>query len=425
MNCYKCRVLLVILVSVCLGGCGKMSVTTLDHVDKPIEITAIFTVDPVTNLKSNEELVENFNKAYEGIYYLNVEWMMDTADEYRARIKQLNVVDNLPTIITDVSFSPAFYELMVEDGRLVDLSTYIKEDKEWLNAVDPQVLDTCTQEQGEIYLSPLGTDVYSSAGIFWNKELFAKAQIESFPQTWEEFFDCCDQLKEQGITPLALHTRGTAWAPMLLATAALGDTPEGLQFMRTKLPVTYRNESGEELVQMIERLFTYTTDHAVNRDFDVAFEDFFEGRAAMIPNGYWMLDQFDEEWKEKTGFAAFPENVLVSSTEMSGWAVSSSATEEMRQAAVAFLKYRTITNRQQEEIFLQASKRETSSLEKEYVEAVGNPHTIVPNYQIQWNSILQGQVFDTQLPRLIAGEITAEEMIKSMDESIRLFEEEQ
>ena len=62
--------------------------------------------------------------------------------------------------------------------------------------------------------------------MFWNEQLFRKAGIEAFPQTWEEFWDCCDKLQNSGITPLALHTEGTAWAPMLLATAELADSEE-------------------------------------------------------------------------------------------------------------------------------------------------------------------------------------------------------
>ena len=39
-------------------------------------------------------------------------------------------------------------------------------------------------------------------GVFYNKDLFAQAGIESVPTTWAEFVDVCAKLKAAGITPL-------------------------------------------------------------------------------------------------------------------------------------------------------------------------------------------------------------------------------
>lgn len=41
-------------------------------------------------------------------------------------------------------------------------------------------------------------------GIFYNKDAFAEAGIETVPTTWAEFLDVCAKLKEAGIAPLAL-----------------------------------------------------------------------------------------------------------------------------------------------------------------------------------------------------------------------------
>lgn len=409
-----------------LTSCShKQEGSDTEQTGQVVEIPVIFTVDPATNQKNNEELVESFNEAYAGQYHLKVEWMLDTADEYRSRMKRLNITDELPAIITDISFSPSFYQLMVEDHRLVDLAPYIKEDSEWLNAIEYQVLEACSEKDGSIYLSPLGTDIYSSAGIYWNKELFYQAGITEFPKTWDEFWEGCETLSDHGIVPLSLHTRGTAWAPMLLATASLGETQEGVRFMKQKLPETYKNESGKKLVRVLKKSFEYTTRDAIDRDFDVAFENFFAEQTAMIPNGYWMLEQFDEEWAKKVEFSPFPGNVLVASPEMSGWAVSKSCDEAVQKGAIEFLKFRTLKNLEQREAFLDIENRECSLLERSYASAVKEEHVIIPNYQTQWNIILQGEVLDERLPQLITRMISEEQMIAYMNESILLFKQEQ
>ena len=43
-------------------------------------------------------------------------------------------------------------------------------------------------------------------GIFYNKDAFAEAGIETVPTTWAEFLDVCEALKAAGIAPLALDS---------------------------------------------------------------------------------------------------------------------------------------------------------------------------------------------------------------------------
>ncbi len=86
--------------------------------------------------------------------------------------------------------------------------------------------------------SGFSTAAFACSGVFRNQELFEKAGITNFQETWDEFWTCCDKLQAAGITPLALHTEGTAWAPMLLATAEVADREEGAAFMKQLYPET-------------------------------------------------------------------------------------------------------------------------------------------------------------------------------------------
>lgn len=270
-------------------------------------VPMILTVDPSTGKKNEESLIDEFNKEYKGRWYIDVKWDMETEEDYRQNLKRQNVTDTLPAVITDVSMLPSFYRMMIEEDRLMELSAYIDQDKEWKEMIEPVVLESCMEENGEIYLAPISTAAFSCSGVFWNAELFAQAGISSFPQTWEEFWECCDTLEAHGIAPLAIHTEGTAWAAMLFATAELADTKSGAEFMKKLYPDSYRNKDGIHLAQTLEKLFAYTTEDALYSDFDVAYANFFSGKAAMVPNGYWMIDQIPDGWENKVHFLLFRE----------------------------------------------------------------------------------------------------------------------
>lgn len=418
--------LCVVLVVMLLVGCESEEEKKTQNSQSEIKIPMILTVDPSTGKKNEEKVVVKFNEEYDGIYEIDVEWGMETEDEYRQNLKRLNVTDKLPAIITDLRMLPSFYQMMIEDERIEDLSPYILEDDEWMSMIEPVVLDSFRESDGKIYLAPLSTAAFSCSGVFWNEELFEKAGIDDFPETWEEFWNVCERLESYGITPLALHTEGTAWAAMLLATAELSDTPEGAEFMKEIFPESYQNESGLHMAETLKRLFSYTTKDAIGQNFDVSYENFFSGKAAMIPNGYWMIDQIPEgEWEEKVRFSPFPGNKLVSSPETFGWSIVSGYSDEVKKGAVEFLKFRTKLNKEEKEELFRDNGVSDSQVVQDYIRAYqGNPQ-IVPNYQVKWNSILQEETLGTYLPDLISGKITPEQFTQEEDKSIEQFEAEQ
>lgn len=416
----------LLLAGLLLTGCGQAEdKDNTETTNSVVEIPIIFTVDPSSGKRSNQELANAFNKAYEGKYHLDVEWVLETEEEYRQNLKRMNVTGNLPAIIYDVCTVPSFYQMMVEEGRLTDLTPYLNEDPEWKDSIEAAVLQGCTYEDGKVYLGPISTAAFTCSGMFYNEKLFEKAGISKFPETWEEFWECCDLLQEKGITPLALHTEGTGWAPMLIATASLAETKEGAEFMRHMLPESYDNESGLRLAKVLQKMFQYTTDDALHADFDVAYSNFFSGKAAMIPNGYWMIDQIPEGWEDKVRFAAFPEDTLVASPETFGWAIVSTYSDEVKEAAVEFLKFRTRYNKEEKETLFSRDMSNSPQVLPDYLQAFSNAKQIVPNYQTKWNSILQETTLGDALPMLAEDKITTEDFIQMLDESVKEYQAEQ
>lgn len=420
--------LLLLLVSILIytmAGCRSAETGDPKPVNEVVKIPITLIVDSSTGNKNEGAVVDAFNREYAGQYEVDVEWIMETEEEYRQNLKRQNVTDELPAIITDLRMLPSFYQMMVEDGRIENLTPYLEEDPEWKEMIEPAVLEGCTEPDGMIYLAPLCTSALSCSGIFWNPELFEQAGIHEFPKTWEEFWACCEKLKACGITPLALHTEGTAWAPMLLATAELADTEEGASFMKELYPDSYENDQGLRLAGTLKRLFSYTTKDAMHNDFDVAYENFFSGKAAMLPNGYWMLDRIPEEWASRVRFAAFPGNKLIASPETMGWSIVSGYSDEVKEAALEFLKFRTKLSMEDKEELFSREVSELSLAEQDYIRAYENDPQIVPNYQVKWNSILQEETLENILPELVEDKLSPEEFVRRMDESISRFEEEQ
>lgn len=413
-----------LLLAMLVSGCSETAEQTSGG-EEEVTIPMILIVDSSTGIKNEEELITEFNRIYDGKWRADVQWIMETEEEYRQNLKRQNVTDTLPAVITDLRMLPAFYYMMIQDGRIEELTEYINEDEEWKAMIEPAVLESCSEEDGSIYLGPISTAAFSCSGMFWNEELFAQVGIEKFPETWEEFWECCEQLSACGITPLALHTEGTAWAPMLIATAEAASTEEGAAFMNEFYPDTYQNESGLRIAQTLQKLFRYTTDDALYTDFDVSYDNFFSGQAAMIPNGYWMMDQIPEEWQDKVRFSPFPENKMVSSPETFGWAIVSGYSDEVKEGAAALLKLRTQLNMEQREELFSKDPEGMLPAERDYIAAYRNGPQLVPNYQVKWNSILQEETLGEILPDLALGKMTPEEFTAKEDESIAQFLEEQ
>ena len=111
--------LLMLLCGMVVSGCaGTESESTVEEENNVISIPIIFTVDPTTGRKNNQELADAFNEAYAGQYYLDVEWVLETEEEYRQNLRRMNATDSLPVLIYDVCTVPSFYIMMVEEGRI-------------------------------------------------------------------------------------------------------------------------------------------------------------------------------------------------------------------------------------------------------------------------------------------------------------------
>ena len=115
----------------------------------------------------------------------------------------------------------------------------------------------------------------------------------------------------------------------------------------------------------------------------------------------------------------------MASPETFGWAVVSGYPDEVKLAAVEFLKFRTEYNKKEKETLFNQNLTDKPQVLRDYLKAFSGAKQIVPNYQVKWNSILQEETLGIALPLLAERKITPEDFVRMADESVQEFENEQ
>jgi len=339
-----------------------------------VTIPILLRSEPDSGDSTYTELIEGFNREYSGQYQLDVTLISETEEGYRTRLKELNAIDELPTIITDAAFGSDFLAIMEENDRYYGLY-------------------------------PISDGLYSSAGMFYNNDILTKCGISSYPNTWDEFFLDCEIIKAAGYTPLALHGGGDYWSALLIATAYMTRNEDGAAFLKEALPESFDNEAFKDMLSCVDRLYDYTYEDALNISHDQSLDRFMAGETAMIPGGYWMIPQMEASTLN-VGFSTFCQGTMLVDSRMSAWAIVKSEDDAVLQGAQLFMEYRQDKTTD--------NQKSQSSIAKKF-QAEYDSHTgEFPNYQLQWQDKIIKEDFDTLMPALIKNDITAEAFVEML-----------
>lgn len=147
------------------------------------------------------------------------ELMQTLADEYMAAnpgvVVELTVLENeafkerLATVMQSGDPPDLFQSWgggvlwnFAEAGLLRDITPELTaNDNEWLNSYSAPAAVNLFKYNDAYYGLPWN---FGGVGFWYNKRLFAEAGIEALPTTWTEFLAVVQQLKDAGITPIAL-----------------------------------------------------------------------------------------------------------------------------------------------------------------------------------------------------------------------------
>jgi ABC-type glycerol-3-phosphate transport system substrate-binding protein len=333
----------VVMAASALAACSSSSGSGSSQSSGPVKIDVVsnFTSDIARGQELND-LIKEFNAAHKGkitvVSQTTADW-----PTLQAKIRTQISVGDAPDVFL-YNFNPS--DLSLEKygaNSLINWTKYLNADPSWKASFSSQDLKTVTYS-GDTVAIP---DDQSSALIYYNKALFTKAGISTFPTTWTQFFADAKKLQAAGITPISLYTADDAWYAMnAYSYLAISDGGTGAYYA-TKLQTAPMTEAAASL----KELFSYAPKNAVGANYAVASASFLDGKAAMAIDGPWLISSIQQDIKNyctNVGVATAPTNG--NSTEQPGtivtdaltvWGAAKSPNPAEQQAVVDWMKFYT------------------------------------------------------------------------------------
>lgn len=251
-----------------------------------------------------EYAVEEFNKNTESGY--TVENVPTQNDNYKEKLVVAMSSGECPDMYTSWSGGPM--NEYIESGYAQPLDDLYEE----FNLKD-EFMDAALAQatyNGKLYAVP--TYNVSLAGVFYNKEIFEKYNLE-VPQTVSELEKVCDTLKENGITPFAL-ANGPKWTGSMYFQC-LAARKGGLDPFQSAVAGegTFEDEcfqyAGEKIQEWVEKGYFPDGVNSLSEDDGQAKQLMYQETAGMMVTGSWYTGIFSSdspEFYEKIGWFSFP-----------------------------------------------------------------------------------------------------------------------
>lgn len=230
---------------------------------------------------------------------VKIEFSAYTDPEYTTKLQSALSAGTGP----DLYFTTGWNNLQtyVDAGYAENLDGKLNIDAFSQDALDVETIN------GSLYGAP---GVYAQyLSVYYNKDLFAQAGINSFPTTYDEFIAACDALKAAGITPIAMGGQEAtpymfAW---LITTQAMSS--EFFNDIRSGKANTLADARFESGMQMLLDWGEagYYQDNYEGTDGAMQTVLFTTEQAAMIFTGSWSVADFRTQNAEMNiGSFAFP-----------------------------------------------------------------------------------------------------------------------
>ena len=371
-------------------------------------------------------MIDSFNEKFAGQYKLVVEELPSDVS-YQEKMEVLAATGDLPDLVEGKG---PVMNLAIKNGQAHDLTPYVEADPEYKAEVGQAAFDSNTID-GKIYGVP---DLNQCFGYFYNKDMFEKAGITP-AKTWDEWMDNCEKLAATGVTPLTFFTGENSWTTQNVLVSIVGTQNEASNaLMNSKEKVTEWNtkEVVDALGMIQTMLQNYCTADAVGGVYANAANYFLQEKAAIMPNGAWMIPDFSNTEKatagfaEKVGVAMFPNDGMISNYDY-GFMM---CTKDPAKEAGVWEAIKFFTN----------ADAQKTKLEQGGNIPVGPKVTLTDDYraknpltaqlvdyipQAKWTYKTMNKLayenltydgFSTLYPELVYNKITPAEMVEQMDE---------
>lgn len=175
------------------------------------------------------------------------------------------------------------------------------DDEPWMEkVVTPEMTEYNGKHYGYCFEASNGFQ-----GMIYNKDVFEKEGITELPETLDEFYAICDQLKADGITPITIPS--DTWVPQIWMTSgmarALG-TEEACEDFADKI-LTHQAEFNDypEMAAVIDEYLDLFEKGYVNEDYmAVSYDEILgrlaSGEIAMIYGATEILTSIEESYPD-------------------------------------------------------------------------------------------------------------------------------
>jgi len=300
----------------------------------PAELTLWHNYGTEANATATEALVKAFEAKNPGV---TVKIVSQPADNYFDLLQTAAISKTGPDIATQWT---GLFDLKYKD-YLEPLNQYIPLDElKKMKGIEYSSLNF-NPDDG-VLVVPLDLQFYNG---FYNKDLFTKAGIASFPTTWDELFTACDKLKAAGITPFTYGTGGQAlgggfypWYDVSYLMMHL-QPADWTKLYNGQIPWT--DPAVQAQFDKWASLFTKgctNKDVLTNQDSINQFET---GQAAMTMEGTWNIAEFQQKMGDSVDVFVppFSDTPIKGIVEYSGDGFSMTNYSQNKPQAAAFLAF--------------------------------------------------------------------------------------
>lgn len=283
------------------------------------------------------QAIARFNEIYPDIHieYVNVEHSSETIKKFSLACEG-GVGPDIVTL-----WSSAYAKNVKDD--LLPLDRFItKEERQIITGWDTVMFDGIT------YGYP--TNDSGVQVIYYNKTVLSRAGLDfesNYPQTMDEFYNTCEELKKAGETPLLISyknggmdaaTMSYWFGQMVDSVNVFYDLAEGKTDFRKQS--MFINAAQKE-----RELYTrgYTNVDVLSADESSLMARFIKGDGAMIIGNTWYIDSL-QELGDQVGIIPLPSissnaNITGTGTGGPGLLLGISATTKQADSAVKFIKF--------------------------------------------------------------------------------------